>query len=74
MPALDRLVIEKKSKVSITPNPTLTAAYLLDAQNVSLFLQEVDQLVAVHSDFRFTLTGPWPAYNFVAIGPQEQTK
>lgn len=65
LPALNRLVIEKKSKVSITHNPTLTAAYLLDAQKVPFFQQEVDQLVAAHSDFHFTLTGPWPAYSFI---------
>ena len=50
----------------------LNSAYLV-ADAVAPTLQAaVDALVTEHGDngFRFQLSGPWPAYNFVAMAPE----
>jgi hypothetical protein len=63
---LDRLAAENTHVVSLTPYPSLKAAYLLAQPKVPLFRQEVGNLAALHPDLHFALTGPWPPYNFVA--------
>lgn len=63
---LDRLANENTHVVSLTPYPSLKAAYLLAQPKVPLFRQEVGNLAALHPDLHFALTGPWPPYNFVA--------
>jgi len=63
---LDLLATEKNHTISLTPYPTLKAAYLLAQQKVILFRQEVENLAEFHPNLHFTLTGPWPPYSFVA--------
>ena len=63
---LDRLANENTHVVSLTPYPSLKAAYLIAQSDVPLFRQEVGNLAVLHPDLHFALTGPWPPYNFVA--------
>ena len=63
---LDQLAAENTHMLSMTPYPSLKAAYLLAQPKVPLFRQEVGNLAALHPDLHFALTGPWPPYNFVA--------
>ena len=50
----------------------LNSAYLVADAEVPTLQAAVDALVAEHGDngFRFQLSGPWPAYNFVAMAPE----
>lgn len=52
----------------------LSAAFLVDRSEWVHFVEYADQLDADHPEFRFDLTGPWPAYDFVRITflPQER--
>ena len=63
---LDRIATEKTHLVSLTPYPSLKAAYLIIKSIVPLFRQEVENLAALHPDLGFALTGPWPPFSFVA--------
>ncbi|MCS6882489.1 MAG: GvpL/GvpF family gas vesicle protein [Oscillochloridaceae bacterium] len=46
--------------------PVFRCAYLVDIANLETFLATLDCLAATHPAFTFTLSGPWPAYNFVS--------
>ncbi len=63
---LDQLAAENTHVVSMTPYPSMKAAYLVAHPKVPIFRHEVGNLVTLHPDLLFTLTGPWPPYNFVA--------
>jgi hypothetical protein len=62
---LARLAAESTQQVLITPRMLLTAAYLVDRDQVAAFQREVKALSADHSALRLLCTGPWPAYSFV---------
>jgi len=49
----------------------LNSAYLIADDQVEAVQEIVGAFVAEHGDngFRFQLSGPWPAYNFVAMAP-----
>jgi Gas vesicle synthesis protein GvpL/GvpF len=44
---------------------TLTASYLVRADEVSRFAERVRQLAEVHPELSLSCTGPWPPYSFV---------
>ncbi|RLP91864.1 gas vesicle protein GvpFL [Micromonospora sp. BL4] len=48
----------------------LNGAYLVDLVALSGFTDLVDALGARHPEIRLELTGPWPAYSFVAERPE----
>ena len=62
---LDHLAAESTRQVLITPRLLLTAAYLVERDQVAAFRQKVEALSAAYPKLRFLCTGPWPAYNFV---------
>lgn len=62
---LARLATGSTRQVLITPRLLLTAAYLVERDEVATFRQEVETLSAAYSALRFLCTGPWPAYSFV---------
>jgi hypothetical protein len=62
---LDRLATDSTRQVLITPRLLLTAAYLVEQDQVAAFRQKVEALSAAHPKLRLLCTGPWPAYNFV---------
>jgi len=57
--------VESTRQVLITPRLLLTAAYLVEREQVAAFRREVEALSAAYPELRFLCTGPWPAYNFV---------
>ncbi len=62
---LSRLAVDSTRQVLVTPGLLLTAAYLVEREQVAAFRQEVEALSAANPTLRFLCTGPWPAYNFV---------
>jgi len=62
---LAQLATESTRQVLITPRLLLTAAYLVEREQVAAFRQEVEALSAANPTLRFLCTGPWPAYSFV---------
>jgi hypothetical protein len=50
-----------------TPRLLLTAAYLVEADRVAEFREQVDALASEHRNLGFACTGPWPPYNFSRI-------
>ncbi|MBI5956606.1 MAG: GvpL/GvpF family gas vesicle protein [Chloroflexi bacterium] len=70
---LARLAAEDTRQVLITPRLLLTAAYLVDRDQVATFRQEVEALSAAYPALRFLCTGPWPPYSFVTAGGPETT-
>ena len=51
----------------------LNGAYLVAGERVAAFQSELASLEKEYTDlgFRYEMTGPWPPYNFVAIGSKE---
>jgi hypothetical protein len=51
----------------------LNAAYLVDDERRAAFVGELERLRAEYGPlgFRFELSGPWPAYNFLDPAPRE---
>ncbi|MGA9351605.1 MAG: GvpL/GvpF family gas vesicle protein [Anaerolineae bacterium] len=66
---LAQLATESTRQVLITPRLLLTAAYLVERDQVAAFRQEVEVLSAAYLTLRFLCTGPWPPYNFVSRFP-----
>jgi len=62
---LSRLAVDSTRQVLVTPGLLLTAAYLVEREQVAAFRQEVEALSAAYPELRLLCTGPWPAYNFV---------
>ena len=62
---LSRLAVDSTRQVLVTPGLLLTAAYLVEREQVAAFRQEVEALSTANPTLRFLCTGPWPAYNFV---------
>jgi hypothetical protein len=56
-------------RVLITTRQLLSAAYLVQRDRLNLFREQVGTLIAAYPQFQFLLTGPWPAYSFVTLGP-----
>jgi hypothetical protein len=48
----------------------LNASYLVDRGRRADFVRTVERLDQQHPGLRLRVTGPWPAYSFVAIGPE----
>jgi hypothetical protein len=63
---LNQLAAAHTHVVTLPPHPGLKAAYLIARPKLALFRQEVGNLAAIHPEYHFALTGPWPPYNFVA--------
>jgi len=51
----------------------LNGAYLVASERLAAFQSELASLEKEYTDlgFRYEMTGPWPPYNFVAIGSKE---
>ncbi len=62
---LGRLAVESTRQVLVTPRLLLTAAYLVERDQVVAFRQQVEALSPAYPALHFLCTGPWPAYNFV---------
>jgi len=68
---LAKLAVESTWQVLITPRLLLTAAYLVEYEQVATFRRQVEALSAAYPALRFLCTGPWPPYSFVtASRPQ----
>jgi hypothetical protein len=50
-----------------TPRLLLTAAYLLDREQVAGFQEAIQALQRAYTNLHFLCTGPWPAYSFARI-------
>ena len=61
------LSAQNTSQVLITPRLLLTAAYLVDREQIATFRREVKALIVAYPALHFLCTGPWPAYNFVTV-------
>lgn len=66
---LRRLAVESTHRVLLTPRLLLTAAFLVEREQVAAFQRETERLAADHPALRFLCTGPWPPYNFVTTPP-----
>jgi hypothetical protein len=49
----------------ISPSGELTASYLVRAEAVDGFADQVEALAHRHSELALSCTGPWPPYSFV---------
>ncbi len=65
--ALRAVSVDAVRRVLATPRMLLTGAYLVDRGRVDDFRLRLDALSGQHTSLRFMSTGPWPAYNFVAL-------
>lgn len=63
---LAQLSAESTRQVLTTPLLLLTAAYLIERDQVRAFGQEIEALRKAYPALRFLCTGPWPPYSFVA--------
>ena len=63
--ALAPLAAHSTHRVLATPRLLLTAAYLLEREQVPAFRQQVEALSQAHPQLHFLCTGPWPPYSFV---------
>ena len=74
---LARLAADAVREVLLAPRLLLTAAYLVEQEQVAAFQHEVEKLGQLDPSLRFLCTGPWPAYSFVTasmkipVGRQE---
>jgi hypothetical protein len=64
--SLSRLAVDSVQQMLVTPRLLLTAAYLVDQDQVAAFRLAVEALKITHPALRFLCTGPWPPYSFVA--------
>ncbi len=62
---LAQLAAENTQRVLVTPRLLLTAAYLVERDQVGAFRQEVEGLSAAYPALCLLCTGPWPPYSFV---------
>ena len=62
---LNGLAYETALQLMPTPGLLLSAAFLVDREDVPAFGREVARLERESESLRFLLTGPWPAYSFV---------
>ncbi|HEX2210052.1 MAG TPA: GvpL/GvpF family gas vesicle protein [Longimicrobium sp.] len=51
-----------------TPNRVLSAAFLVDRATTAAFQDRLEVLARLNSALGLDLTGPWPPYDFVAMG------
>jgi hypothetical protein len=70
---LAQLAVESTRQALITPRLLLTAAYLVERDQVAAFRREVETLNATYPTLRFLCTGPWPAYSFVTTTVMRET-
>ena len=68
------LAEESVQQLLPTPAVLLKSAYMVERDRVAAFRQETEALSGAYPSLRFVCTGPWPAYNFVAIGTQERAQ
>ena len=61
---LARLAAESTKQLLVTPRMLMTAAYLVNVDQVACFQQVVADLSTAYPALRFLCTGPWPPYNF----------
>ena len=59
------LAVQSTHRALVTPRLLLTAAYLVEQDQVVPFQQRVRALGAAYPALRFLCTGPWPPYSFV---------
>ena len=62
---LARLAAVSTRQVLVTPRLLLTAAYLVEQDQVTTFRGKVEALSTAYPALHFLCTGPWPAYSFV---------
>ena len=62
---LAQLAAESTRQVLVTPRLLLTAAYLVERDQVTAFQREVGGLSGAYPALRLLCTGPWPPYSFV---------
>lgn len=60
--------VDSTDEVLVTPRFLLTAAYLVERDEVEGFQRQVQALNPAYPALRFFCTGPWPAYSFVTAG------
>jgi len=70
---LAQLAVESTQQVLVTPRLLLTAAYLVEGDQVAAFRREVEALSGAYPALRFLCTGPWPSYSFVTATVPEMT-
>jgi hypothetical protein len=63
---LAHLAAESTRQVLVTPRLLLTAAYLVERNQVTAFQREVEALSAAYPALCFLCTGPWPAHSFAS--------
>jgi hypothetical protein len=67
---LNRFSAEKKIRKLKTENLLLDAVYLIQKSCVADFKETFEKLKKEQPDFKYLLSGPWPAYNFIILSKQ----
>jgi len=62
-----KFVAEKKLNRLRTENLLLDAVYLVEKDKQANFKEAFEHIKSAHQGFKFLLSGPWPAYNFVTL-------
>lgn len=62
---LRKVAFDIRCQRLLTKRMLLSAACLVQKEDIELFRQETLSLCNVYTDLRFTISGPWPAYHFV---------
>lgn len=55
-------------------NLIFNASYLVSKEETTSFRRLIEQAQEAHRDYRFSFSGPWPAYHFVKIIREGETK
>jgi Gas vesicle synthesis protein GvpL/GvpF len=61
-----------RRRVLVTPRMLLSAAYLIERDDVEDFLAAVDAVAAEHPEVDLLCTGPWPAHSFAAAAGERR--
>lgn len=69
-----RFVAGKRLEKLKTDNLLLSAAYLVDNEKREDFKRAFEELRISGGDLKFMLSGPWPAYNFIALSHSGEEK
>jgi len=63
---LAALAVESTHSITAKPRLLVSAAYLVDADDVEGFRGKVAELERAHPELTFVCTGPWPPYSFAS--------
>jgi len=71
---LGKFAVEKRLEKLKTEKLLLDAAYLVEKSQACDFREAFWHIKSAHPGFKFLLSGPWPAYNFVGLSKHDPAR